>query len=402
MAALERFRSQACRIPRSQISLLLRSHRLFSSSSDLPANEPDNQFQADEQQRAMDSAEARNMTREEARYYKDAASSYEKKVAPLPEDMSASQAAAAALNVEGLRIEADSRAARRVFRAVEQEKPLPFPTFIKVAEKKDEQKIIDLQDAIRQVKANAKKKFDETVEAHVNLGIDRRRSDLGVSGSVVLPHGSGKVVRVAVFAEGPAAEEARAAGADVVGGEELIQQIKNGSKLNFDKCIATLAMMKRVAGISKILRGLTPNAKKGTVTDDVAAAVKEAKQGLIDFKMKESIVHVGLGKVSYKEEALRENIGAFVNALLQAKPPGLKKSWVLRLCDGLMCSKFFGWHSPYVFLLLMSPMLLFSAASKYAGYVNSFHLCSTMGPGYQVSIQSLSKAADQYNKSRPQ
>lgn len=305
-----------------------------------------------------------NLTREEARYFKDAPVSHEKKVAPLPEDRAASEAGD--LNTEGRRIEADSRVVRRVFRAVEEEKPLPFPTFIKVEEKKEEQKILDLQDAIQQVKANAKKKFDETVEAHVNLGIDRRRSDLGVSGSVVLPHGSGKVVRVAVFAEGAAAEEARAAGADVVGGDELIQQIKNGSKLNFDKCIATLSMMKRVASVSKILRGLTPNAKKGTVTDDVAAAVKEAKQGLIDFKMKESIVHVGLGKVSYREEALCENIGAFVNALLLAKPPGLKKT------------------------------------SKYAGYVNSFHLCSTMGPGYQVSIQSLSKAADQYSKSRPQ
>ncbi|GAB2293286.1 hypothetical protein Dimus_027490 [Dionaea muscipula] len=123
------------------------------------------------------------------------------------------------------------------------------------------------------------------------------------------------LARVAVFAEGAAADEARVAGTDIVGDEGLIQEIKNGGKINFDKCIATPSMMQRVAIISKILRGLTPNTKKGTVTNDIAAAVKEAKQGLLDFKMKDSIVHVGIGKVSFSEESLRENIGAFVNAL---------------------------------------------------------------------------------------
>ncbi|GMH16081.1 hypothetical protein Nepgr_017922 [Nepenthes gracilis] len=324
---------------------------------------------------------ARALTREEIRFVKDfpviSPVSYPKKVAPLPEDRVATEGEGqdegkgwggeiGELDRERKRIESDYRVVRKVFKVVEEEKEVPFPMLIKVEKKQSEKKVYDLQDAIRQVKANAKRNFNETVEAHVNLGIDRRRSDLGVSGAVVLPHGTGKDVRVAVFAEGAAADEARAAGAYIVGGDELIREIKNGGKINFDKCIATHSMMQRVASISKILRGLTPNTKKGTVTNDIAVAVKEAKQGLLDFKMKDSIVHVGLGKVSFLEDSLRENIGAFVNALLLAKPPGLKKT------------------------------------SKYAGYVNSFHLCSTMGPGFPVSIQSLSRAADLYTKLHPQ
>lgn len=293
--------------------------------------------------------------------------SYSKKVAPLPEDRAAAaEEEGGELRTETRRIEANNRAIRRVFKLVEEEKEVPFPSLIKVEKKEGERKVFDLQEAIRQVKANAKRNFDETLEAHVNLGIDRRRSDLGVSGAVVLPHGTGKIVKVAVFADGAAAEEARSAGADIVGADELIEEIRTSGKINFDKCIATHSMMQRVTKIGRILRGLTPNAKKGTVTNNVAVAVKEAKQGLLDFRMKDAIVHVGLGKVSFPEEALHENIGAFVNALLLAKPAGLKKT------------------------------------SKYAGYVNSFHLCSTMGPGFPISIQSLSRAADQYVKLRPQ
>lgn len=290
--------------------------------------------------------------------------SYQNRVAPLPQDIAAE--AGGELAIEGKRIEADTRAFKRLFRVVEEEEELPFPTLIEVEKKRSESSVVDLQDAIRQVKANAKRKFNETVEAHVNLGIDRRRSDLGVSGAVVLPHGTGKIVKVAVFAEGADAEEARNAGADIVGGDELIEKIRTSGKIDFDKCIATHSMMQRVTKIGKILRGLTPNAKRGTVTNNVAAAVKESKQGLLDFRMKDAIVHVGLGKVSFSEDSLHENIGAFVNALLLAKPAGLKKT------------------------------------SKYAGYVNSFHLCSTMGPGYSISIPSLSRAADLYNKMRPQ
>lgn len=295
--------------------------------------------------------------------------SFTNRVAPLPEfrtGMGMEEQRGQELESERRRIEADNRVFRRVFKVVEEEKEVPFPTLIKVEKKQAEKTVYDLQEAIRQVKANAKRNFDETVEAHVNLGIDRRRSDLGVSGAVVLPHGTGKIVKVAVFADGAAADEARAAGADVVGGDELIEEIRTSGKINFDKCIATHSMMQRVTKIGKILRGLTPNAKRGTVTNNVAAAVKEAKQGLLDFRMKDAIVHVGLGKASFPEESLHENIGAFVNALLLAKPAGLKKT------------------------------------SKYAGYVNSFHLCSTMGPGFPVSIQSLSRAADLYNKLHPQ
>ncbi|KAH9606183.1 hypothetical protein KSS87_009513 [Heliosperma pusillum] len=306
-------------------------------------------------------------TREEFRYMRDSPQvspvSYGVKVAPLPEDR-----VETAPEVRGGELNRESRVIRRAFGVSEkvvEEIDVPFPKLIKVDKKSGEKEVVDLQDAIRRVKANAKRNFDETLEAHVNMGVDRRRSDLGVSGAVVLPHGIGKSVKVAVFAEGAAADEARAAGADVVGGDELIEEIKTSGKINFDKCIATHSMMQRVTKIGKILRGLTPNAKKGTVTNNVSGAVQEAKQGLLDFRMKDAIVHVGLGKVSFTDEALQENVGAFVNALLLAKPPGLKKT------------------------------------SKYSGYVNSFHLCSTMGPGYTVSIQSLSRAADSYTKMHP-
>ncbi|KAA8526275.1 hypothetical protein F0562_008522 [Nyssa sinensis] len=314
-------------------------------------------------------AEARTWSREDIRYVKDVPTispvSYPAKVAPLPEDRAAASAGEVTAKVEDKkgdeqsgrerrRIEADNQIIKRVFK-VEEEK-VPFPTLIKVESNKKEKIIYDLKDAIRLLKANAKRNFDETVEAHVRMAVELRRTDLKLSGSVRLPHGLGKAVRVAVFAEGAAADEARAAGADIVGGQELIEGIKNGNvKVDFTKCISTPQLMPRVGKeISKILRRLTPNPKSGTVTNDVSRVVREAKENIDIKKDKYAIVHVGLGKASFAEEALRENVGAFVNALLLAKPVGLKKS------------------------------------SKYAGYVSSFHLCSTMGTSFAVSIQSLS------------
>lgn len=249
-----------------------------------------------------------------------------------------------------------------------EEEQLPYPTIIPVV-KRPQKVAIDLVDAIRQVKTSAnekKRNFVETVEAHVILGVDPRRGDQMVRGALTLPHGTGKTVRVAVFAEGPAADEARAAGADVVGGDELIEEVRTGGgKLSFDKCIANPMFMPRLSKVARILgpRGLMPNPKLGSVTNDVSGAVKAAKSGRVDFKIdKTAIVHVGLGKVNFSEESLRENIGAFVHALLLAKPVGLKKT------------------------------------SKYVGYVKKFTLSSTMGPGFPVTIPSLSVAADHYNK----
>nr|CAD1843230.1 unnamed protein product [Ananas comosus var. bracteatus] len=267
------------------------------------------------------------------------------------------------LQREARRIQSDARV-RSFFGFQEEEEKAPYPTLIR-PEKKPQKAPMDLMEAIREVKANAKRNFIETLEAHVVLGVDPRRGDQMVRGALTLPHGTGKTVRVAVFAEGVAADEARAAGADVVGGDELIEEIRTGGgKLNFDKCIATPMYMPRLSKIARILgpRGLMPNPKLGSVTSDVSGAVKQAKCGRIDFKIdKTAIVHAGLGKVNFSEEYLRENIGAFVHALLLAKPVGLKKT------------------------------------SKYAGYVKNFTLCSTMGPGFPVSIQSLSVAADHYN-----
>ncbi|KAM1061114.1 hypothetical protein FF1_025645 [Malus domestica] len=313
-------------------------------------------------------------TREEARFIRDMPSispvSYPVKVAPLPEDRVAEESGGgedgAGRDVDGVkelerekrRIEADGRMRRRLFRVPEEEVAVPFPALIKV-EKKESKPILDVMDAIRQVKANAKCNFDETVEAHVQLGIDAKRN--AVRGNMTLPHGSGKVVRVAFFAEGSDAEEARAAGADIVGGVELVEEIASSHKLNVDKCFATNEMIMRLAKIARILRerGLMPDRKLGTVTNDITGALQKVRQGHIEYRMdRTSIVHVGLGKVSFTEDYLRENIGAFMSSLLLAKP----------------------------------------TASKYAGYINSFHICSTMGPGFPVSIQSLSKAADHYNK----
>lgn len=187
-----------------------------------------------------------------------------------------------------------------------------------------------LDEAIRLVKQNATAKFDETVEVAIHLGVDPRHADQMVRGVVSLPHGTGKQLRVAVFAKGDKAEEARAAGADVVGAEDLAERVQAG-EIDFDRCIAAPDMMAVVGRLGKILgpRGLMPNPKLGTVTPDVAGAVRAAKAGQIEFRVeKAGIVHGGVGKASFPDEALAANIRAFVDALVKAKPAGAKGTYL--------------------------------------------------------------------------
>ncbi len=191
-------------------------------------------------------------------------------------------------------------------------------------------RLYPLDEAIRLVKANAKAKFDETVELAMNLGIDPRHADQMVRGMVSLPHGTGRTVRVAVFARGPKAEEASAAGADIVGAEDLAEKIQAG-EINFDRCIATPDLMALVGRLGKILgpRGLMPNPRLGTVTMDVREAVAAAKGGQVEFRAeKAGIVHAGVGKASFPEERLAENIRAFVEAIQRAKPAGAKGTYL--------------------------------------------------------------------------
>ncbi len=191
-------------------------------------------------------------------------------------------------------------------------------------------RLYPLDEAIRLVKANAKAKFDETVELAMNLGIDPRHADQMVRGMVSLPHGTGRTVRVAVFARGPKAEEALAAGADVVGAEDLAEKIQAG-EINFDRCIATPDLMALVGRLGKILgpRGLMPNPRLGTVTMDIRAAVTAAKGGQVEFRAeKAGIVHAGVGKASFPEERLAENVRAFVEAIQRAKPTGAKGTYL--------------------------------------------------------------------------
>jgi large subunit ribosomal protein L1 len=199
------------------------------------------------------------------------------------------------------------------------------------------------------VKQNATAKFDESVEIAMNLGVDPRHADQMVRGVVSLPNGTGKTVRVAVFARGPKAEEAQAAGADIVGAEDLMETIQGGT-IEFDRCIATPDMMPIVGRLGKVLgpRNLMPNPKVGTVTMDVAKAVSDAKGGQVQFKAeKNGVVHAGVGKVSFDEAKLRENVMAFVDAVSKAKPSGAKGS-----------------------------------------YLKKISLTSTMGPGVSVSVES--------------
>lgn len=218
----------------------------------------------------------------------------------------------------------------------------------------DRDKLYPLADAVATVKANAKAKFDETVEISMNLGIDPRHADQMVRSMVSLPHGTGKTVRVGVFARGPKAEEAKAAGADVVGAEDLLELVQGGT-IEFDRCIATPDMMGIVGRLGKILgpRGLMPNPKLGTVTMNVKDAVAAAKAGQVEFRAeKAGIVHAGIGKASFSAEQLVENARAFVEAIQRAKPTGAKGT-----------------------------------------YVKKVALSSSMGPGLKVDVASLAASA---------
>jgi len=191
----------------------------------------------------------------------------------------------------------------------------------------------DVDAAVKMIKECASKtKFDETVEIALNLGVDPRHADQMVRGTVALPNGTGKSVRVAVFARGDKAQEATDAGAELVGAEELADAIQKG-EMNFERCIATPDMMAVVGRLGKVLgpKGLMPNPKLGTVTPDVAGAVKAAKAGQIEFRVeKAGIVHAGIGKTSFSEDAIKENVTAFVGAITKAKPSGVKGTYMLK------------------------------------------------------------------------
>ena len=215
----------------------------------------------------------------------------------------------------------------------------------------DRNRFYPLLEALSLIKERANAKFDETVEVAINLGVDPRHADQMVRGVCVLPNGTGKSVRVAVFARGDKADEAKAAGADIVGAEDLVAEIQGG-KIDFDRCIATPDMMPLVGRLGKVLgpRGLMPNPKVGTVTTDVASAIRDAKGGAVQFRVeKAGIIHAGVGKASFSEDALGENIRALVDAVVKAKPAGAKGTYLKRVA-----------------------------------------LSSTMGPGVRVDLSSLS------------
>jgi large subunit ribosomal protein L1 len=200
-------------------------------------------------------------------------------------------------------------------------------------EKVDPERLYPIDEAVKMLKENATVKFDETVEIAMNLGIDTRHADQQVRGVVQLPHGTGKSMRVAVFAKDDKAEEAKAAGADLVGAEDLAEQVQNG-QIEFDRVVATPDMMAIVGRLGKILgpRGLMPNPKLGSVTPNVGEAVAAAKGGEVQFRaQKEGIVHAGIGKASFSEDALAENVRAFVDAISKAKPSGAKGTYIKRV-----------------------------------------------------------------------
>jgi large subunit ribosomal protein L1 len=208
--------------------------------------------------------------------------------------------------------------------------------------------------AVKLVKERATAKFDETVEVAMNLNIDPRKQDQNLRGTVMLPHGTGKSVRVGVFARGDKAKEAEAAGADVVGAEDLAEKIQAG-QIDFDRAVATPDMMALVGRLGKILgpRGLMPNPRLGTVTQNIAEAVQAAKGGQVEFRAdKAGIVHAGVGKASFTEDALIDNVRAFVGAITRAKPTGVKGT-----------------------------------------YINKVNLSSTMGPGVKVELSGLADEA---------
>src|SRR6059036_2066955 len=203
----------------------------------------------------------------------------------------------------------------------------------KAREGVDREKLYPLADAIKMVKERAKSKFDETIEIAINLGVDPRHADQMVRGVVTLPNGTGRTLRVGVFARGAKAEEAKAAGADVVGAEDLVEQVTAG-KIDFDRCIATPDLMPLVGRLGKVLgpRGLMPNPKVGTVTMDVTAAVKGAKGGSVEFRVeKAGIIHAGVGKASFSADKLVQNIKAFADAVQKAKPTGANGTFINRV-----------------------------------------------------------------------
>ena len=223
----------------------------------------------------------------------------------------------------------------------------------KAREGVDVDQVYVIDEAVKLVKQNAAAKFDESIEVAVCLGIDIRHSDQMVRGVMMLPNGTGKTLRVAVFAKGNKAKEAQAAGADIVGAEDLAEKIEKG-EIEFDRCIATPDMMAVVGKLGKVLgpRGLMPNPKLGSVTPDVTAAVKAAKGGQVEFRAeKAGVIHAGIGKASFSEAALMENLHAFMDAIAKAKPPGVK---------GI--------------------------------YMRKASICSTMGPGIRFDLSSLGAA----------
>jgi large subunit ribosomal protein L1 len=197
----------------------------------------------------------------------------------------------------------------------------------------DVEKAYPIAEAIKMVKARAKAKFDETIEIAINLGVDPRHADQMVRGVVNLPNGTGRTLRVGVFARGAKAEEAKAAGADVVGAEDLVEKVQGGN-IDFDRCIATPDMMPLVGRLGKVLgpRGMMPNPKIGTVTMDVTSAVKGAKGGSVEFRVeKAGIVQAGVGKASFSEEKLVQNVKALADAVSKAKPAGAKGTYIQRV-----------------------------------------------------------------------
>ncbi len=204
---------------------------------------------------------------------------------------------------------------------------------LKAREGIDRAKLYPLDEAVKMIKDRARAKFDETIEIAMNLGVDPRHADQMVRGVVSLPNGTGRTVRVTVFARGAKADEARAAGADVVGAEDLVERVNSGN-IDFDRCIATPDLMPLVGRLGKVLgpRGMMPNPKVGTVTMDVTAAVKASKGGAVEFRVeKAGIVHAGVGKASFPADKLVENIRAFADAVQKAKPQGAKGQFINRI-----------------------------------------------------------------------
>ena len=204
---------------------------------------------------------------------------------------------------------------------------------VKARQGVDPVKAYPLDEAVKLVKSRATAKFDETIEVAMNLGVDPRHADQMVRGVVSLPNGTGRSARVAVFAKGAKADEAKRAGADIVGAEDLAEQVQKG-EINFDRCIATPDMMGIVGRLGKVLgpRGLMPNPKVGTVTMDVTQAVKDAKGGAVEFRVeKAGIVHAGVGKASFEEKAIAENVRALIDSVVKARPAGAKGHYVKRI-----------------------------------------------------------------------